>query len=138
MISRSSTQASQNSGRILIVDDDPLISRVLDRLLSREYSTVTENSARDALARIAGGEVFDLVLCDLMMPEMDGRTFYEEVRAMGYGEEEKLIFLTGGVFTDRMESFLRAIPNPHILKPFKLKELTDLVQIRVQSTQKAA
>ena len=63
-------------GRILVVDDEPIVCFSLERLLSSEGEVVAATSAKEALARIEAGERFDVILCDLMMPEMDGQAMH--------------------------------------------------------------
>ena len=65
---------------MLVVDDEPALTRVLDRALSKHHDVDAVTSARDALARIEAGERFDVIVSDLMMPEMTGMALYEEIR----------------------------------------------------------
>ncbi len=64
--------AAPAGAKILVVDDEPNICRVLDRLLTREgYNVETASIARRALERL-NDEHFDLILLDIKMPDMDG------------------------------------------------------------------
>src|SRR5450432_4312273 len=62
--------------KILVIDDQPAVARAIARML-RGYDTSTETDPRRAVRRVADGERFDLVLCDLEMPEMSGREVYD-------------------------------------------------------------
>ena len=61
---------------VLVVDDDPLVSRALARALG-DCEVVVTSDARDALASIESGERFDVIVCDLMMPDMTGMDLYD-------------------------------------------------------------
>ena len=65
-------------GRILVVDDDVKLGSAMRRALIQEHDVLTETNAAEALKRLVGGEQFDLVMCDLMMPHMSGMDFYAE------------------------------------------------------------
>lgn len=104
--------------RVLVVDDEPAIGRAIARMLALRHDVSVESDARIALARIAGGETFDVVLCDLMMPLMSGMDFYEQLGRHATDLRDRVIFLTGGAFTPRSEQFLRDVKNPCLTKPF--------------------
>jgi signal transduction histidine kinase len=114
--------------RILVVDDEPIVCFSLERLLSREGEVVAVTSARHALACIEAGARFDVILCDVMMPEMDGASMYAELRKLAPGQAERMVFVTGGAFTARTRDFLSSVPNPRIGKPFDVETLLTLVR----------
>src|SRR5207247_1132132 len=58
--------------RVLVVDDEPLIGQVLLRILRSDYDVSVPKSSTEALARILGGERYDVILCDLLMPRLTG------------------------------------------------------------------
>jgi signal transduction histidine kinase len=66
------SSSATRRGRILVVDDEPAIAKAVQRTLSREHEVVVLESAVTALERIRAGERFDVILCDLMMPQMTG------------------------------------------------------------------
>jgi CheY-like chemotaxis protein len=117
------------SGRILVVDDEPLVGRMIERALAREHFVAAVTSGRAALARLVAGEHFDLILCDLMMPEMTGMELYDRVRAHSEEQAERMVFFTGGAFTSWARAFLES--HPYVEKPFDLSALEALVRARV-------
>jgi CheY-like chemotaxis protein len=121
------SQPSPSPARVLIIDDDPLVAVTLQRLL-REHRTEVASSAHDALARLAAGERYDVVLCDLMMPGTDGAQFYAELEHVAPECRERIIFVTGGAFTDKARAFLDSVPNEVVEKPFDPSKLRALVQ----------
>ncbi|HEX4446364.1 MAG TPA: response regulator [Polyangiaceae bacterium] len=121
-------------GRILVVDDEPIVCFSLERLLSTEGDVVALTSARKALAAIQAGERFDVILCDLMMPEMDAPVLYEEIRKIAPAQAERMVFVTGGAFTVRAREFLENVPNPRLGKPFDVEALVELVRARIDAS----
>ncbi len=124
-------------GRILVVDDEPIVCFSLERLLSTEGEVVALTSASQALALIRAGERFDVILCDLMMPEMDAPVLFEEVRRVAPAQAERMVFVTGGAFTVRAREFLESVPNPRLGKPFDVEALVELVRSRVSSAARS-
>jgi signal transduction histidine kinase/ActR/RegA family two-component response regulator len=104
--------------RILIVDDETLLCQALQRSLGRAHDVVTCTDGRDALRLLAAGDRFDLVLCDVMMPSMTGMEFHDAVRASDEALARRIVFMTGGTFTDEARAFLDAVPNAVLHKPF--------------------
>lgn len=114
--------------RLLIIDDDPLVGTSLRRVLSREFAVTVELGARDALARVASGEAFEVILCDLMMPEMTGMEFHAEITRMAPSLAARMVFLTGGAYTSQARDFLASVPNPRLQKPFDAQLLRAVVR----------
>ena len=114
-------------GRILIIDDEPAIGRAMTRALQRDHDVFVVNDARQALSRIATGESFDIIFCDLMMPEMTGMEFFEALRE-GNGElARRVVFVTGGAFTMRTQEFLDTVGNASMTKPFDVNAVRRMV-----------
>jgi two-component system, cell cycle sensor histidine kinase and response regulator CckA len=106
------------SGRILVIDDDAAICTAIRRTLGRRHQVMTTTSGREALDRIRGGERFDLILCDLMMPVVTGMEVHAEVAQVAPDQADRMVFLTGGAFTSAARDFLQSIPNERFDKPF--------------------
>ncbi len=123
--------ASHARGRILIVDDEPMVSRSLRQLLSREGRILAVTSAREALAHVESGDRFDIIFCDLLMPQMDGPGLYEALRKIAPDQAERMVFITGGPFTARARAFLERVPNVRVTKPFDVEALFELVRARM-------
>jgi CheY-like chemotaxis protein len=105
-------------GRILVVDDEELVLRSVERLLAKEHDVVAIAAAKEALALCASGAKFDLILCDLMMPEMTGMDLYAELSRVAPEQASRMVFLTGGAFTPKAWTFLSKVAGEHIEKPF--------------------
>jgi CheY-like chemotaxis protein len=118
-------------GKVLLIDDDPVIGVLVRRVLEKEHEVKVFTSAKDALAYLVEGHRFDVILCDMMMPIMTGMDFYNELSVRIYEQAERIVFLTGGAFTTIASEFLERSSNLHIEKPFSLQGLRLLVNERV-------
>ena len=115
-------------GRILVIDDDNLVLRVVHRMLASQHDVVMAGSGREALALCASDGAFDLILCDLMMPDLTGMDVHESLLAREPALAKRMIFLTGGAFTDKARKFLDDTLVDHIEKPFDAANLRMVVQ----------
>jgi DNA-binding NtrC family response regulator len=70
---------------------------------------------------------YDLVLCDLMMPELSGMEIYARTLACKPALAHRFVFITGGAFTDRAREFIAEVPNQVIEKPFDLATIRSIV-----------
>jgi PAS domain S-box-containing protein len=114
-------------GRVLVVDDDPTMSRTARRILGEEHDVVTVDNGRQALDLLENGRDFDVVLCDLMMPQVSGMEVYEEMKERDAAQAARIVFITGGAFTPRARAFLDSVTNHRLEKPFDARGLRALV-----------
>ena len=119
-------------GRILVIDDEPLLGEAVARALSRENQVIVVTDAAQAVARLERGERYDVVLCDVMMAVMDGIDFHRRVAQTLPAEADRIVFITGGAITTRVESFFRRVPNLLLEKPIDLDGLRALIERRVR------
>jgi CheY-like chemotaxis protein len=119
-------------GRVLIVDDEPLVRRAVERLLQSRNDVTSAASASEAEKLVGVGEPYDVILCDLQMPRMSGRELYESLLSNSPAAAERVVFMSGGVVDESMLNFLGAVRNPMLEKPFEMKALHDLVGRMVQ------
>ncbi len=114
--------------RVLVVDDERFVATALQRTLGREHDLTALDRAQDALQLIAGGARFHVILCDLMMPVMSGMELHAKLAAAVPDQAERMVFMTGGAFTDEARAFLEGVPNERVDKPFDLAALRALVR----------
>ncbi len=114
-------------GRVLVVDDEEALAHAIRRYLSQDHEVEAVTSARRALELLKGGARFDVILSDLMMPQISGIELHAEIAKLDPAQAEKMVFLTGGAFTATARAFLDATPNRRLEKPFELKALRHLV-----------
>ncbi|HEY6003566.1 MAG TPA: ATP-binding protein, partial [Anaeromyxobacter sp.] len=114
-------------GRVLVVDDEPAVGSALRRLLQAEHDVVVLTSAGEARDRIVGGDRYDVILCDVMMPIMTGMDLHAELSARVPAQAARMILLTGGAFTSNTRRLLEGCPNRCLEKPLDSAELRALV-----------
>jgi nitrogen-specific signal transduction histidine kinase/CheY-like chemotaxis protein len=118
---------SDQRGRVLVVDDERIVATAVARMLSRDHDVETEEDSARALERIHGGERFDVILCDVMMPNLSGVDFYLELERIAPEVVDKIVFLTGGAFVAQAREFLDNVPNYQLEKPFTPEKLREVV-----------
>lgn len=113
--------------RVLLVDDEPMVVRVLAQLLGRTYEVVCADGYASAIAALSSSERVDVILCDMMMLDGTGVDVHAWVTEHDPDLAKRMIFMTGGTFTPRARTFLSEMPVRHLVKPFSLKELDEAV-----------
>ncbi len=110
-------------GRLMVIDDEPMLTAALTRMLTPDHEVEAFTSARVALERLRAGERYALILCDLMMPEMTGMELYGTLAHELPAQAARMVFITGGAFTEAARRFLEATPRPCLDKPFEPEAL---------------
>jgi DNA-binding NarL/FixJ family response regulator len=123
---KDSTAGDQK--QLLLIDDDPnLILLVKDYLEFRGFEVRTAGNGREALD-LLDGDAPDLIICDVMMPEMDGHTFVRHVRENPSTEWIPILFLSAkGQSQDRVKG-LNTGADVYMVKPFEPEELVAQVE----------
>ena len=114
------------SGRILIIDDDPHFLRVLQRILSDEQFSVTATSDPCGALQLLRSGSFDLIICDLRMPDCDGLNLLQAIRVGG--SEVPVIILTAYGEVDTYLEAMNAGATEYLNKPIKSDELVQVVR----------
>jgi PAS domain S-box-containing protein len=118
-------------GRVLVVDDEPYVAKSLVRILRRAHDVETVASGREAMALLAHDRNFDVVLTDLMMPEVSGMALHTWLAEAEPELARRLLFMTGGAFTADASEYLARAGNMVIEKPFDAPLVNRLVAERV-------
>jgi CheY-like chemotaxis protein len=117
--------------RVMVVDDEPLVCELIKTLLEEGYHVEVFTSSREALGQLLAGEHFDLVLCDLMMPELTGMDVHAELKRVDPAQAERMVFMTGGTFTERAHRFIDGVGAPTLTKPFRREQLHETLARRL-------
>lgn len=121
-----------DGGRILVLDDEIMIAQLLGEILSTlGYEPSVSGHPNEALTLVQSGS-FDLIVSDFRMPQMDGRGFYEELVKLRPEFRDRVIFITGDVVNEETQAFLHSLPNPSLAKPFRIKEVEEIVGLVIQ------
>ncbi|MGY6529434.1 MAG: response regulator transcription factor [Cyanobacterium sp.] len=129
---------TQNSSphKLLLIDDDPnLILLVKDYLEFNGYQVWIASQGREALS-ILEKEIPDLIICDVMMPEMDGYTFVEEIRQNPQWNQIPIIFLSAKTQTQDRIKGLNLGADVYLVKPFEPEELVAQVKSTLNYSQR--
>jgi PAS domain S-box-containing protein len=113
--------------RVLVIDDERLVGEAIARSLAEDSDVEVVTDAEQALAHIADGRRYDVVLCDLMMPVMTGMDLYAEIVRTAPKLAGRIVFMTGGAFTTRARAFLESVVNPCLEKPLDMSKLRSII-----------
>jgi two-component system cell cycle sensor histidine kinase/response regulator CckA len=118
---------------ILVVDDEPAVGTALARVL-REHDVTVVSKAEQGLELLETGKQFAVIFSDLMMPEMSGMEFYDEVERRFPDVARRVVFVSGGAFTAQANAFLERVSNARVDKPFDPHAVRTLVQQHIAGT----
>jgi two-component system NtrC family sensor kinase len=115
-------------GRILLIDDEAGVRRALQRVLQRSGHNLTQAAnGHEGLAALAAG-AYDLILCDIRMPDLDGPGFYRELERRYPRLVSRVIFLTRDVLSPEAQTFFDQVDCPRLVKPFQSQEVRRVIQ----------
>jgi len=127
MVTKSASLPRVTGCRVLVVDDDPLVRKSLVRALSSHQVTAAA-SGREAFNLLSAGAAFDVILCDVMMPDVSGAELYRRVAALDDATARRFVFLTGGAFSDSASRLLASLPNECLTKPIDRGKLHQVIE----------
>lgn len=113
---------------ILVVDEDPAFAGVVEDVLTTEGYEVTTAASGATALDLVRGRVFDLILNDVRMPELDGPGFYRELRNRDPEHARRVMFMTGGAVGPETAEFLLSLRAPYLRKPLPIDELRAAVK----------
>ena len=129
-------ESQKDHKQLLLIDDDPnLILLVKDYLEFRGFEVVTAENGREAL-EILNQQIPDMIICDVMMPEMDGYTLVQKVRDDARTSWVPVLFLSAkGQSQDRVKG-LNTGADVYMVKPFEPEELVAQVESSLKQTNR--
>lgn len=113
---------------VWIVDDDPLVAHAMSRMLGDTYQVLVTKGPRDVLERIENGESFDALLCDIMMPEMNGMTLCERIAALNPDLARHIVFISGGMIAREGNEASLDPKRLYLQKPFEEIDLRRIIE----------
>jgi signal transduction histidine kinase/CheY-like chemotaxis protein len=133
-VPKASNAERPQLGNTLIIDDEALVARALKRMLQSDRVQIA-SSGPEALTLLERDE-FECVFCDLMMPEMSGPEFYSKALEIRPDLENKIVFITGGAFTETSTAFVNQHQERMLYKPFNRQALAEMLeQLRGRSNE---
>jgi CheY-like chemotaxis protein len=115
----------------LLVDDDPEVRRALGRLLALRHDVQVAAGALEALDLVAAGPAFEAVICDVLMPGMNGVEFLNLIQP---DLARRLVFLTGGGIVGDLAERLAETGRPMLAKPVTLDDIEQALEACVELT----
>lgn len=110
---------------MLLIDDDRAVTRSLERLLSKDCDLTVAHDGREGLEALAKAS-FDVILCDVSMPVMNGVEFYSALRERAPKQADEIVFISGGA-NSQAEGVLATLPNVRLTKPFPIERVRELI-----------
>jgi signal transduction histidine kinase len=114
--------------RVLVVEDEPTVGGLIADVLRDEGMCVDVLRDGESALDRADREVYDLVICDLKMPGMDGQKFFQSLGKRRNPLQGHVLFVTGDVAAPRTQEFLERHHLPYVAKPFRVEELSRAVR----------
>jgi len=113
--------------RILVLEDEPTVASLIADVLREEGMRVDVLLDGNQALQQADRESYDLAICDLKMPGMDGQRFYQTLLQRQNPLHEHVLFVTGDMVAPRTQEFLERHHLTHVAKPFRMEELSGAV-----------
>src|SRR5450432_2678704 len=119
--------------RILVIDDEDKVARSLQLVLAQEFDVSRTTEPERALDWLQAGELFDVILCDVMMPGINGVELRNRVEKFSADQAARIVFITGGLLLPQVRQLLDSVPNTCLEKPLDLDGLRELIRRRVRA-----
>ncbi|AHF14152.1 response regulator [Niabella soli] len=116
------------SKHLLIVDDEPAILKLLQFILSKDYTVTLKNNGLEAVLWLEEGNKPDLIILDINMPYFNGQEFFKSLKVSGLFQEIPVIILTGHTDIDQLKADLQFPVAAIIPKPFNPSILQNAVK----------
>ena len=124
VLSRGTAAIDIGAGSVVLVVEDEVAlgTAVAESLADAGFVVDRAGDGEEALKAVAG-RVYDLIICDLKMPRVDGMAFYRALERDAPGMARRILFVTGDVAGTEAERFLEETGCRWLAKPFRLKDL---------------
>jgi len=123
-------------GRILVVDDEPGVRALLEKVLTQSgHSVETIGNASKAIDELDAGTIYDVILIYVRMPGMNGKELYSRIIEKTPALKGRIIFITGDVMGADIKVFLTQNNLPYLAKPFDIKLLKDKIEVIMMAGQ---
>jgi CheY-like chemotaxis protein len=113
--------------RVLVIDDEQLLGQTIQLGLEDSLDVELETSGTRGLERLLSDDKFELVLCDLSLPDLSGIEIYNRVQAERPELTRSFVVMTGGAVSNESRDFLDTYEGPLLNKPFTLSQVESLV-----------
>lgn len=118
--------------QILIIDDDKAMCQLLEKLLEKKYDITTKNDGISAMYWLVEGNIPDLIITDLDMPNLNGEEFIMNLKKSGYYKNVPFIIITGFNNKEQKTRIMRLGVHDFVVKPFNPKDLLFSVEVALK------
>ena len=118
---------SVKPARLMVIDDEPMLGQTLQLAFQDQHEVMVVSSGRTAIDALDRDPEFDLILCDLMMPETSGMEVWRALNERHPEVLPRFVFMTGGAFTDDARDFLEQYEGLQLEKPFNVRQVEALL-----------
>lgn len=118
--------------QILIIDDDKAMCQLLEKVLEKEYSIITKHNGMSAMYWLVEGNIPDLIITDLDMPNLNGEDFIKNLKKSGYYKDVPFIIITGYDNKEEKAKIIRLGVHEYFVKPFNPKDLSFSVEVALK------
>jgi DNA-binding response OmpR family regulator len=108
---------------MLAIDDETSMQMILQNYFKDDFTVITKGNGKQALNWMQEGNIPDIIIADINMPEMDGHAFIHQVRASGFLKNIPMIMLSGSDTTENKIRCIESGADDFMVKPFNPKEL---------------
>lgn len=123
----------RRKNRLLVVDDEPAVLKLIHQIFMDEgYTVETVTAGKIALEKLETGQ-YDLMLTDIIMPDIDGKELFSTITDMGLLPPGGVIFITGDTMSYETRRFLESSGAAYITKPFTVEDIKNIVSARIAS-----
>ncbi len=117
--------------KILVIDDELSIRMLLENFLKKTYNVVTKSDGMEGLAWLEEGNIPDLIVADIQMPNLDGYEFVKNLRSSGYFKHIPIVMLSGIESSTEKIKCLKLGADDYIVKPFNPEELAIRIELLI-------
>jgi CheY-like chemotaxis protein len=119
--------------RVLVIDDEAMVAKSLQLVLANEFDVTRTTDPEQALEWLSSGQSYDVILCDVMMPRINGVELRNRVEHFSPNQAARIVFITGGLLLPHVRVLLDSVPNTCLEKPLDLDGLRELIRRRVRA-----
>ncbi|MDR1618382.1 MAG: response regulator, partial [Treponema sp.] len=130
------TDKMNEKEKILLIDDDETQFLIVQNMLNDEYEIITAKSGKEAIEYLYGGLVPNLILLDILMPNMDGWEVFNRIRAISLLKNVPIVFLTSLSGKDEKKRGYEIGAAGYIMKPYNKPELMDRIKTAIDNVKK--
>jgi DNA-binding response OmpR family regulator len=114
--------------KIIVVDDDEIYLTMIETILKDKYEVITAKSGKDALGYFLKGIIPNLILLDVLMPELDGWETFNRLKAISFLQDVPIVFLTAVIGSAEAEHARKIGAADYITKPFETDDLLNRIE----------